>query len=197
MRLFKKRFADAGDPPVWMHPIELSQIRAVFEAVQPRRVLEWGTGGSTRYLLENGPYIERFVSIEHHPGWVEKVRAAVRDPRLTLHHVAADIPPPDINAPISKQVPWIEKAEIDPAIMATYAAFPRSLGERFDLAFVDGRGRIFCMPVAWELLEPGGVMIVHDAQRAVYRPTMAALGRATFLEPYHSGQVAVMKKPRA
>jgi len=177
-----------------MHPTELVQIRAIFEAVAPRRVLEWGTGGSTRYLLESCPFITRFVSIEHHGGWVDKVRSIVKDPRLELHHVPANVPPLNPNDKLVKQAPWMLACERDRSMMADYIDFPKTLGTRFDLVFVDGRARAFCVEVGWELLEPGGVLVVHDAQRPEYHPAIYRLGRATFLTPFHRGQVCIVKK---
>jgi len=39
------------------------------------------------------------------------------------------------------------------------------------------------------------VLIVHDAQRPVYHPTLNEIGRAVFLEPWVQGQVCLVRKP--
>ena len=44
----------------------------------------------TRALLNECPFIERYVSIEHHKAWCEKVRSIVTDPRLELYEVEPD-----------------------------------------------------------------------------------------------------------
>jgi len=194
MPLFRKR-TDPRTLPVHMHPAELAQVSAVFEALQPARVLEWGSGGSTRALLGAFPFIERFVAVEHHPDRYALVREALRDPRLSLHHVPPDIPPHSYKVPLRKIAPWIKRAEVDPVVMASYVAFPSTLGTTFDLVLVDGRARTFCMRAGWELLVPGGVMLVHDAQRPEYRSTLATFPRTALLEPYYQGQVAIIRKP--
>jgi len=193
MPLFKKRF-DPKSLPVYMHPAEFAQVSAVFEATQPARVLEWGSGGSTKALLARCPFIERFVSIEHHPKWYELVKSELHDPRLSLHHIAPDIAPYSYDVPARKLGPWIQRAEVDITVMANYVEFPASLGERFDLILVDGRARTFCMKAGWELLPEGGVMLLHDAQRPEYRSTLASFPRASMLEPFHQGQVAIIRK---
>ena len=193
MPLFKKRF-DPRTLPVYMHPAEFAQVSAVFEALQPARVLEWGSGGSTRALLERFPFIERFVSVEHHPDWYALVREVLLDPRLSLHHVAPDVPPHSYKVPPRKTMPWILRGETDPVVMASYVAFPATLGMTFHLVLVDGRARTFCMRAAWDLLEPGGVLLLHDAQRPEYRSTLESFPRAAMLEPYYQGQVAIVRK---
>jgi len=193
MPLFKKRF-DPKSLPVYMHPAEFAQVCAIFETLQPKRVLEWGSGGSTRALLARFPFIQRFVSVEHHPAWYALVKGQLNDSRLSLNHVAPDIAPPSYDLPMNKLGPWIQRAETDLSVMATYVAFPATLNERFDLVLVDGRARTFCMKAGWELLESGGVLLLHDAQRAEYRSTLASFPRAAMLEPYHQGQVAIMRK---
>jgi hypothetical protein len=193
MGLFKRRF-DPRSLPVYMHPVELSQVVAVFEAIQPKVVLEWGAGGSTRAILQRFPFIQRLVSIEHHPSWYQLVKGELRDPRLSLHHVAADVPPYSYDVPMRKLGDWMARGETDPAVMASYVAFPQTLGLTYQIILVDGRARAFCLRAGWELLEPGGVMLLHDAQRPEYRATLASFPRATLLEPYHQGQVAIIRR---
>lgn len=180
---------------IWMDPIELSQLTAILEATQPRRVLEWGCGGSTATLLARSPFIERYVSVEHHGGWAAKVRETVRDPRLELHHAAPDVPPPPDATP-AQQEDWDARAEHDPALLATYVGLPATLGTHFDLILVDGRARCLCVAAGWELLEPGGVLVIHDAQRPEYHAALRRVGRPVFLTPWRQGQLCLVRKPR-
>jgi len=193
MFFFKKRF-DPKSLPVYMHAAEFAQVCAVFETLQPKRVLEWGSGGSTRALLSRFPFIERFDSVEHHPQWYELVKSQIHDPRLRLHHIAPDIAPDSYDLPAGKLNPWIMRGETDSSVMASYVAFPATLGQTYQLVLVDGRARTFCMKAGWELLEPGGVMLLHDAQRLEYRSTLASFPRAALLTPFHQGQVAIIRK---
>ena len=176
-----------------MHPIEFSQVRAVFEANAPRRCLEWGAGGSTRAALETFPFIERYVSIEHDRAWYEKVKNTIADPRLSLHLLEPEIAPPPPR-PAKALRDWAQQAERDSAMFTRYIEFPRSLNEAFDLVLVDGRARCFCLPVAYELLVAGGIIVIHDAQREMYHPVLSRLGRSVFLEPWVEGQVCLLRK---
>lgn len=181
--------------PVYMHPIELSQLLAIFHALGPRCVLEWGAGGSTRALLEQDSIVERYVSVEHHRAWFEKVRSIVSDPRLTLAHVPPD-KPIGVESPTQRQIEaWDAWAEQDASVLSAYVGFPRTLGLSFDLVLVDGRARCFCMREGFGLLRPGGVLVLHDAQRTQYHEALRSLGKAIFLEPWEQGQIALVRKP--
>ena len=185
--------------PVYMHPTEFAQLLAIVETLGPRRVWEWGSGGSTKALLRHCPYIERYVSIEHHPAWFARVKELVKDPRLELNLIEGTQPEPakptrswqkdhDFQA-------WVQRCEQDPSIMHDYVEYPRSLETQFDLVLVDGRARNQCFRVGYELLRNGGVLVVHDAQRTEYHQTLRELGRAVFIEPWQQGQICVLRKP--
>ena len=181
--------------PVYMDEVEFSQLLAIVESVGPRVLVEWGSGGSTRALLEVVPSIERYISIEHHGGWVENVAKHVDDPRLELHHVAPDIDMPADDAARDVIIAWDKRCEDDAAAMATYVGFPRTQEVTPDLVLVDGRARVHCIREGFELLRPGGVLVLHDAQREAYHEALNGCGHAVFLEPYKGGQVALVRKP--
>jgi hypothetical protein len=187
--------------PVWMDPIEFSQIVAVLEVLQPKVVVEWGAGGSTRGFLARSPFVQRWVSIEHDGAWAKNVQSTLRDPRLEVHHVGpaeAEPPPADGDADRHKRlVAWRNRAETDRALFADYIDKPAQLGLQPDLALVDGRARSLCIAEAMRILRPGGVVILHDAQRGEYHEAMHAAGRAVFLQPWNQGQVALVTKPLA
>jgi len=91
-------------------------------------------------------------------------------------------------------VAWDASGEVDPGVMAHYVAFPATLNQQFDFVLVDGRARCFCLKAGWELLRPGGVIVLHDAQRTQYHDAVRALGRAVFLEPWKQGQLCLVRK---
>jgi hypothetical protein len=202
--LFGKKKRKNKQPPseglsVWMDPYELSQMHAVIAAIAPRVGLEWGSGGSTKWMLENVPSLERYVSIEHNEAWYEKVRDQLDDDRLILEHVMPNVPSPgptwQTRAEHRAVKAWRLACEQDPSYMVDYVARPRQLDVGpYDFILVDGRARCPCMREGMELLRPGGVMVLHDGQREEYRATCDALG-AVFLEPWASGQIVVMRKP--
>lgn len=190
---------DDGELSVWMDEVEFSQLIAVIEALGPRRVVEWGSGGSTKALLERCPFIERLVSVEHVPAWHAKVAAGIDDPRLELHLVEPDRPLLDADPTRQAVIAWDLRAELEPELMASYVGLPATLGTRFDFALIDGRARRLCLAAGYDLLEPGGCMMLHDAQREEYHDACDALAsrgaRVVFLEPYRAGQHCLVRKP--
>lgn len=195
--------AGAPEMPVWMHPIEFSQIRAVLHAVAPRTMVEWGSGGSSRAWLEALPELELLWSVEHDAAWAERVRAAISDPRfhLELRPPPADLPEP-VHIPRNNETgkrheAWTLRLEHEPELMRHYVDAPEAAGVAFDVALVDGRARIHCLRKAFELVRPGGVVLLHDAQRPVYQATLHELGRPLLLEPWVQGQVCVLRTPDA
>jgi hypothetical protein len=177
---------------------EVGQLLAILHEVEPKLCLEWGSGGSTRALLEVRPPIERLVSIEHNREWYDRVAAALRDPRLELHYLPPAEPAPPRTLRNRRMQAWDARAEHEPALLADYVAFPATLGIRFDFVLVDGRARRFCLRAGWDLLRPGGVLLLHDAQRTDYHDVLFSLGpRPHLLEPWRRGQLALLSKPES
>jgi predicted O-methyltransferase YrrM len=199
LRQQHRRHVAKGELEAYMGPVEWSQLRAVVEALAPRRIVEWGAGGGTRALLEVCASLERYVSIEHDRGWFERVQRAVRDERLSLQHVAPNLPEPERNlqqkAARARYAAWVSRCEQDPEAMRDYVARPAQLIDAADLVLVDGRARCFCIAEGFRLLRPGGVLLLHDAQRSEYRDAVSSLGTPVFLEPWELGQLALIRKP--
>lgn len=193
--------AGSPDMPVWMHPIEFSQVLAVLHAVGPRSMLEWGSGGSSRAWLEALPGLERLWSVEHHREWGQRVRESIDDPRfhLELQAPPEHDPEPEHQAGNKETAAahraWCMRCEDDPQLMAHYVRAPERAGVRFDVALVDGRARVHCVRKAWELVRPGGVILLHDAQRPEYRAAMQERGQPVWLEPWVQGQVCLVRVP--
>ena len=198
-----KELAGPPDMPVWMHPIEFAQVRAVLYTVAPRFMVEWGSGGSSRAWLEALPGLERLYSVEHDGEWAKKVRESIDDPRFTLDHQAPpehDPQPailPGDKASNQRHHEWSMRCEEDPELMRHYVEAPRAAGLRFDVALVDGRARVFCVREAFSLVRPGGMVILHDAQRPEYHATVRELGEPYFVEPWVQGQVCLLRVPNA
>jgi hypothetical protein len=180
---------------IWMDPVEYSQLQAILETLAPRICLEWGSGGSTQTLLSSYPFIEQYVSVEHNRDWHDRVKASVTDPRLRLFQVDPDLPL-TLPKPTQKQIEdWNYRAELEPELMASYVGLPRTLGLTFDFVLVDGRARNFCAREGYELLRPGGILVVHDAQREDYAPVLRSFPRPVFLTPWRQGQIWFVRKP--
>ncbi len=198
---FAKKKPQLDGLPVWMDPTEFATLVAAVHAVGPTSFLEWGVGGSTRALLAAFPTIERYLAVEHNPAWVEQVRSVVADPRLSLQLVLPDTPPPPgggprraAGQPAQESPAFDDRAEYDRSLMKTYIETPRRLGFRPDFVLVDGRARRFCLMEAFDLVRPGGVVALHDAQREEYHGVLRDLGAPRFLEPWTQGQIALLRK---
>ena len=185
---------DENPLPVYMDPIEFSQLTAIVETIRPKTFLEWGSGGSTRSLLLDCPFIERYISVEHDVEWGEKVKNIVKDPRLSLHLIQPDQPIDIDNPKRQEEIAWNARAEREPELMKSYVGFPRTLGLEFDMILVDGRARRLCLLEGWELLRNGGVIVLHDAQREDYHDALHQLGPVRFLDPWKGGQIALVSK---
>lgn len=177
---------------------EWSQLCAAITILQPKTVLEWGSGGSTTALLHNFSFIQKLVSIEHDARWFEHVKSETQDSRLELVHIAgreAEPPAPLIYSRFCARDKWRKNVEKDPLIFKEYIDFPLSYGALFDLILIDGRARNFCLTTGWECLNSGGVMLLHDAQRTEYQSAIASLPNHLFLTPWSRGQFCLFVKP--
>jgi predicted O-methyltransferase YrrM len=180
---------------VFMDPTEYSQILAALIALGPRRMLEWGAGGSTAAFLRDVRTLRELVSVEHNVKWYERVRSEIDDARLRLMLRPPSNQEPDVTLDVEAHRAWAAEAEQDRVVLSAYIDVPERLGGTFDCVFVDGRARRFCLEAGFSALRPGGLLILHDAQRPEYETTIKGLGQAVFLTPWHQGQVALVHKP--
>src|SRR5688572_712913 len=185
---------ESAELVVHMDPVELSQLLAILYAVQPTRFLEWGAGGSTRVILERCPFIERYVAIEHDEAWWSKVRASIKDPRLDLRLVPPDRPLTMKSPSREDMIAWEATGEHDEGVFKNYVAAPVAPGVVFDAVLVDGRARRFCIRHGFELLRPGGLLLLHDAQRSEYHDALRDVGEPLFLDAWKQGQLALVRK---
>lgn len=130
------------------------------------RVLEWGSGGSTVWLADRLPDGAHLTSVEHHAEWFGKVGERLGD-RENVTRILAE-PAGDLGRNATPD-------EEDPTHLEAYLDAPG--GQGFDVILVDGVARSACMERAKELLNPGGVVFLHDAQRDWYDA-----GKAHFVE---------------
>jgi hypothetical protein len=138
---------------------EIAALRKILFARKPKRVLEWGAGGSTLYWPAMFPEIE-WVAVEHNPAYAQALQGKT-PPNVRLLHLA-----------------YPEYHELTAA----------ELGGKFDLVIVDGRKRVRCLDMARDLLEPGGAAILHDAGRERYAPARAYYRSVTVLHPPKPGK---------
>ena len=144
--------------------------------VNPRLIVEWGPGASTALMSKWCP-AATILSIEHHPKWMGKAKASLgvgREVSKDMHgHVA-------MRSGRSTILLMERAISMKGGQSQGYATWPLylkgvkargipGLEEGFDLAFVDGRLRFDCLVVCKQVLSPGGVVVLHDADRPNYR----------------------------
>ncbi len=123
--------------------------------------LEWGAGRSTLYFATALPPGSRWDAIEHDLHWATSVRrelAARQLAHVALHHIPNDGPFRD----------GVDDGDL--ASFHSYVLHAARLGRLFDFILVDGRARVECLRLGWELLAENGVLALHDAQRGEYTP---------------------------
>ncbi|MBW2420383.1 MAG: class I SAM-dependent methyltransferase, partial [Deltaproteobacteria bacterium] len=155
----------------WMSEDEIRTLEEEFLRLERDHldVLEWGCGGSTDYFtsfLRRNGVSYHWTSVEHNRTWYEKVAERLQaDDDVEVHLFAAG----DDGTPV---------AELP---MDDYVEFPATLGRRFDFILVDGRKRKRCLEQAQQLLKPGGIVILHDANRGKYHGAFRSYPDSSFL----------------
>lgn len=126
---------------------------------RPVKVLEWGSGESTGYfsrLLGPG---SAWLAVEHQYEWFRHVQASISG--LNGCSVAV------VHVPPSRE--YVEGGDDgDVATFSAYIQAPQRFHESYEFILVDGRARVACLAKGWEMLDPQGFMILHDAQRPEY-----------------------------
>jgi predicted O-methyltransferase YrrM len=112
------------------------------------RGIEWGSGGTTAWFAER---IEHLTSIEGSPQWHASLRAELDAGRVgdvDLRLVSSD--------DLGYETPEHRSAYV--------GAVPEIAPASLDLAFVDGEYRDGCALRALDLLRPGGLLVVDNAE---------------------------------
>lgn len=114
-------------------------------------LIEWGSGGTTRWLLENMQPTQRLVSVEHHPDWAEEVyRACSQWPNWTLHRMPSVLP-------VGENATHWEEC---PAGLSHYIC--GDAVREADVILIDGVARGACLAWACAVAKPGATVFFHD-----------------------------------
>ncbi len=117
--------------------------------VAAKNILEWGSGGCTLWMAQMRKPKAVVVSIEHDRGWLDRVSMKLlQSPDMYQAH----------------DVVLLDGAKTPPYTRPPYA----EKYVPYDLIFVDGIERPACLEASYDLLAPGGVVFLHDSQRAQY-----------------------------
>lgn len=128
------------------------------------RVFEWGSGRSTDWLVSRGALV---TSIEHDYEWVEKVTE--RCPEADIRA----IPGSGIGTTEDQQLKIQGGARLffDDYI----AAINEFADSSFNIVIVDGMCRPECLRAALPKVRPGGLIIVDDTDKWVFRRVKKSL----------------------
>lgn len=133
------------------------------------RVFEYGSGGSTLYLARR---VKELVSVEHDEDWYALVSrqlatAGIRNCRYILRQPEAfsgiHLEDGAASHCTSSKREWTGLG-FDKYVK-TLAEYP---DESFDLVFVDGRARPYCVAEALNKVRRGGYLLLDDSQRSAY-----------------------------
>lgn len=162
-------------------PAQTGRERALYRKIldimasrEGLHIFEWGSGLSTvyyaRYLTKKGISFE-WHAIDNNKHWHEKVKNMVKSKDFSgrVHLYLKEflpfwqkpgwgvIPPPcGVFSPK-------EDNEL------AYINFPKTIRDKFDVVIIDARFRRYCLSVAKDVLAPGGIVILHDAQKPHYQ----------------------------
>ena len=113
--------------------------------------LELGSGRSTLWYATK---VGRLLSVEHHAGWFELVKAELaRHDRSNVDYRYVPLDHPESAH---------ERSEYKP-LPAYVAVVANCLDESFDFVVVDGHYRSTCISAVLPKIKPGGLLLVDDA----------------------------------
>jgi hypothetical protein len=139
------------------------------------RVCEFGSGGSTPFLLDRA---RGLVTIEWDEDWATRVRDAVAPGRAA--DWTLELAPPQEDPAARQRDPSDPDAYVSasPAFLGfafrAYAqAIDRFEDEAFDVVVVAGRARPSCLRHALAKVRRGGMLVLDHAERSWYQPALA------------------------
>lgn len=160
---FFLRYPSKNKP--WLAPAAINILDAILN--KNMTVLEYGSGNSTVFISERSGKV---VSIEHHPGWFERVRDELKNKDITnvdYHQIE-----PDQNQETKKEIEVRFKKPFDQENQNyhSYYSFAESLDdEMFDLILIDGRARVECATRVSNKIKSGGILILDNSERERYK----------------------------
>lgn len=128
-------------------------------------VLEFGSGGSTLFFAKR---VSRVVSIEHDSAWGALVQQKLTT--LGYAHVEYRLVPPE---PGEHPDATSDVAAYKGQNFCRYLQQCESFeANSFDVIIIDGRVRNQCAEAAFPALKPGGILVLDNADRKKYAPTI-------------------------
>lgn len=127
---------------------EIDYIDKLLLNRRPKLCLEWGSGNSTLYFPRH-KFIELWLSVEDNGHYLDYINGS--------------------NCSSNVQTLWILPG-------SSYADVVQRTNRKFDFILIDGLDREKCLDNAKKIINPGGVILLHDAGRAEYRDMIDRYG---------------------
>ena len=138
---------DLGEP--WWSPGAISYLAT--HLTSGDRVWEWGSGGSTVWLMERGA---RLTSVEEDAEWAAKVQQ--RCPRADVRFIGG------ADSGVLRSRQW-ERSE---KFFDEYVgAVDEELDESLDVVIADGRCRLDCIRHAVPKMRKSGLIVIDDTEQ--------------------------------
>lgn len=137
------------------------------------RVFEWGSGGSTLFLLRHAAEV---CTVEHDEGWFVNVQNSVQ--KAGFKNWNGQLILPEISGAANNSLDpadWNQFHSgcetLQNCSMKNYVNYIQQYPEDyFDIIIVDGRARPSCLFHAWEKLKPNGLLFLDNAEVDYYAP---------------------------
>lgn len=168
---------------------EINIFKAILDQYQsgPVKIFEWGSGRSTIYYskyLRSKNVNFQWHAVDNNRFWYEKVLSDVKKEGLMFHiHLYlkeflsfwqkpgwGQIPPPCGVFSPKESNEW------------AYIRLPQEMNQKFDIVIIDARFRRHCIQVTKDMLAPGGVVIMHDAQKPHYHQGLEDFPLSSFYD---------------
>ncbi len=127
-----------------------NQRQRIHEDAVGHRMLEWGCGGTSVWLLNRGVDLN---SVEHDDQWITAVRREGDWPHWTPKVVECE---PGANATVHEEQPAMASAYINASVRG------------FRVILIDGVARGACLVNTMVNADPGTIVYLHDTQRDWY-----------------------------
>lgn len=158
---------------------EIELVEEILSRLRPTSCLEWGTGYSTLFFPHKLSPEAHWLSVDHDEEWTQKIQGLRPNPVVDIRCVPAN------------QFPWTDEIQ-DGAYsdLVDYIDYPENFAP-YDFILVDGRARNYCLQKAFDLIQPRGVVLLHDANRGYYHTGLEQYRFQVFFECYrtHAGGI--------
>ena len=128
----------------WMHPSEIKMIEKYLKDAKDKKMLEWGSGGSTLHFSK---FVKEYISIEHNKNWFDKIKEEIGENTKYFHVPANDLVSIKISS-FADYKDYIQKAG--------------EFGQKFDFVLIDGRARFECAKFILNYLHKKSIVFIHD-----------------------------------